>query len=138
MDFTVGGCPRRVLKGIDWETRSGEFLSILGPSGCGKTTLLRVLAGALRPAAGQIERIADAGDGVGGWLLVRQENALFPWMTALENAGFGLEMQRVPKAEWEARARKALADYGLAGFEDAYPAQLSLGTFLGPQNAMGR
>ena len=108
MDFTVGGCPRRVLKGIDWETRSGEFLSILGPSGCGKTTLLRVLAGALRPAAGQIERIADAGDGVGGLLLVRQENALFP----LDD---GVGECRV----WAGNAARAEGGVGSAGAKGA-------------------
>lgn len=125
--YAQSGMARPVLYGIDCQVRSGEFLGIIGPSGCGKSTLLRLFAGLLTPTSGSIERIAEPGDGVGGPLLVRQEDSLFPWKTAIENAAFGLEIQGVDRQERLGRARRMLARFGLAGFENAYPKQLSAG-----------
>lgn len=115
------------MRGVSFETKSGEFVSVLGPSGCGKTTLLRLLTGALKPDSGAVDRKPEHGDGPAGALLVRQENSLFPWMTALDNAAFGLEMQSVVRAERERLARAALRKFGLADFESAYPRELSSG-----------
>ena len=115
------------LQNVSFETRQREFLSVVGPSGCGKTTLLRALAGLITPQEGLVEHIPCPGDRTRQILLVFQENSLFPWMTVLENATFGLEMQRVPKAEREARARELLRRFGFDGRERAYPHQLSLG-----------
>jgi NitT/TauT family transport system ATP-binding protein len=116
-----------VLKDLSFETQTGEFLCILGPSGCGKTTLLRTIAGALKPASGGIELVPTFPEEPIRPLLVRQENALFPWMTALDNACFGLAMQGVAKPEREQRALELFERYGLAQRQDAYPSQLSLG-----------
>ena len=115
------------LRDLNFETREGEFISFVGPSGCGKTTLLRVLAGLLPPSEGTIQPIASPGDRQAAILLVSQEHNLFPWMTASANAGFGLEMQGVPRAEREARVRRLLDRLGCAGKEHAYPSQLSMG-----------
>jgi NitT/TauT family transport system ATP-binding protein len=119
--------PEPVLKDVSFETRSSEFLSILGPSGCGKTTLLRLLAGLIEPSSGAVQRIVSPDDGVAGPLLVRQENSLFPWMTALDNACFGLAMQGVAKPEREGRALALFERLGLGGWQNAYPHQLSVG-----------
>jgi NitT/TauT family transport system ATP-binding protein len=115
------------LRDLSFETREREFLALVGPSGCGKTTLLRVLAGAVAPTEGEIERIPSAADRNQDVLLVSQEHSLFPWMTMIENAAFGCEMQRVPRREREARAIELLHRLGFAGRERAYPHELSLG-----------
>jgi NitT/TauT family transport system ATP-binding protein len=89
--------------------------------------LLRVLAGLLPPSAGTVEFIGNGGSPAAHTSLVFQEDSLFPWMTVLENAAFGLEMQKVSKPRREARAMELLARFGLAGRERAYPRQLSNG-----------
>lgn len=117
----------QALDRVSFEAGEGEFLSIVGPSGCGKTTLLRTLAGLNQPQHGTVEKIGSPRNGFAGILLVFQENSLFPWMSVLENAAFGLEMQKTPRAEREDRARELLHRFGFAGRERAYPHQLSLG-----------
>jgi NitT/TauT family transport system ATP-binding protein len=119
--------PLPALRGVSFAIASGEFVSVVGPSGCGKTTLLRVLAGMLTPQEGVVERIPVTPGADGLILLVFQENSLFPWMTVLENAAFGLRMQGYGKQEREARALELLRRFGLAGREHDYPHQLSLG-----------
>ena len=139
--FGTGDRETQALSGVSFDTREGEFLSIVGPSGCGKTTLLRTLAGLISPREGCVERIsspfspregcverisspADVGDRV---LLVFQERNLFPWMTAIENATFGLEMQGVDEAARRERAMALFERFGLRDREDAYPHELSAG-----------
>ncbi len=121
--------PRRIeaLRDLTFECADGEFLSILGPSGCGKTTLLRVLAGLLPPSSGRVERIPAPVNGDGRNLLIFQEESLFPWMTVLQNAAFGLEMQGVSKPVRSAKASELLSRMGVSGREHSYPHQLSLG-----------
>ncbi len=115
------------LSGVDLAERQGEFLSLLGPSGCGKSTLLRLIAGLVEPSAGEIawapgheERRREIG-------FVFQDPTLMPWATALANARLPLRLAGIPRAEGEARATAALAQVGLAGFERAYPRELSGG-----------
>jgi NitT/TauT family transport system ATP-binding protein len=111
------------LTDVSFTVHQAEFVSIVGPSGCGKTTLLRVLAGVLLPTEGSVNfnhMPVEAS-------VVFQEKSLFPWMTAVENAAFGLEMKNVPRAQREAQATSMLARFGLAGRERAYPHQLSSG-----------
>ncbi|TGD98700.1 ABC transporter ATP-binding protein [Methylobacterium nonmethylotrophicum] len=109
----------------------GEFVSFLGPSGCGKTTTLQMIAGFLSPSRGTIRlqgrdltQVHPSKRGLG---IVFQSYALFPHMTAAENVAFGLEMQRVGKAERTERVRAALAMVGLAGYEDRHPRRMSGG-----------
>ena len=115
------------LGGVSFETADGEFLSVIGPSGCGKTTLLRTLAGLVRPTAGRVDRVLGPHDRHAAALLVRQEDNVFPWMTVMENATFGLKMLNVGTSERQDRARVLLNRFGLAGRERAYPHELSLG-----------
>jgi NitT/TauT family transport system ATP-binding protein len=127
VSYQVHGSGERVLRKVSLETCAGEFLTILGPSGCGKTTLLRTITGAVRPDAGRIDLIPTFPGESTQPLLIRQENSLFPWMTALDNACFGLAMRGVPKEVREAQALELFARYGLQGRHKAYPHELSLG-----------
>jgi NitT/TauT family transport system ATP-binding protein len=106
----------------------GEFVAIVGPTGCGKSTLLNIVAGLLRPASGSV-RIFDrplAGlNRDAGYLF--QADALFPWKTAIDNVGIGLEVQGVPRSEALARAQDWLTSVGLGAFANRYPHMLSGG-----------
>ena len=122
LSFPAGGDRLEVLREVSFEARLGEFISIVGPSGCGKTTLLRAIAGFLTPDQGRIEHGAS-----GDCLMLYQENTLFPWMTVLDNACFGLEARGVPRDKRERRALPLLRRFGLNGRERAWPRQLSSG-----------
>jgi NitT/TauT family transport system ATP-binding protein len=124
--YPAAGGLVHALEDVTFETRAGEFLSVVGPSGCGKTTLLRALAGLIQPTHGRVERPVHV-HGTHGPLIVFQEHGLFPWMTVIENAAFGLEMLGVGRRERESRSLELLHRYGFRGRERAYPHQLSLG-----------
>jgi NitT/TauT family transport system ATP-binding protein len=113
----------RALHDVSLEAHYGEFVSVVGPSGCGKTTLLRTVAGFLQADGGTVEHSVSHVRG----LMVYQENSLFPWMTVLENACFGLQSQGVPREERERRALPLLHRFGFEGRERAWPNQLSVG-----------
>jgi NitT/TauT family transport system ATP-binding protein len=108
-----------------------SFVSLLGPSGCGKSTVLRMIAGLGEPSAGEIEWPSATHDAAGrphrdvGFVF--QEPTLMPWATALKNVMLPLKLAHAAKAEGLARSREALAMVGLAGFENAYPRELSGG-----------
>jgi NitT/TauT family transport system ATP-binding protein len=125
--FPTPAGPVPALRDVSLEVREGEFVSVVGPSGCGKTTLLRSLAGMIAPDEGSIERFSSRREGDGRMPLVFQEHSLFPWMTVLENAAFGLRMAGCAKREREERALALLARFGFTGREGAYPHELSLG-----------
>jgi NitT/TauT family transport system ATP-binding protein len=118
------------LENISFDIGAHQFVSILGPSGCGKSTLLRMLAGLLGPSSGEV-RINGLSPVVArerGLLgLVFQSPVLLPWRDVLSNVAFLLELQKVPRAQREARARECIELAGLAGFERHRPWQLSGG-----------
>ena len=109
-------------------TTPGEFVALLGPSGCGKTTVLNAVAGFVQPDAGTVvvdgEPVRGPGADRG---MVFQQHSLFPWKTVLANVEFGLKMRGIKKSLRTSQARGYLDLVGLAGFEDAYPAELSGG-----------
>ena len=116
---------------VDLEVGSREFVSLLGPSGCGKTSLLRLIAGFLRPDAGTIvcqgKDITNLPPYARNLGVVFQNYALFPHMTAAENVGYGLKIRRVAKAELDERVRRALDRVNLSQAAERYPLQLSGG-----------
>jgi NitT/TauT family transport system ATP-binding protein len=111
------------LRDLTFHVAAGEFVSLLGPSGCGKSTALRLAAGLLAPDSGTIA-YPDGKPEIG---FVFQEPTLMPWADALANARLPLDLKRLPRKEADAQAAAALARVGLAGFERAYPRELSGG-----------
>jgi ABC-type nitrate/sulfonate/bicarbonate transport system ATPase subunit len=124
----AGRSPVEVLDGVDLVVGRGEFVSLVGPSGCGKSTLLRVLAGLLVPVAGEAEiGGVSTVDRPGAAAFMPQRDLLLPWRRALANATLGAEVSGRDLAEAEATARGLFERFGLAGFEDAWPSELSGG-----------
>ncbi|MBN9755622.1 Hydroxymethylpyrimidine ABC transporter, ATPase component [Pseudonocardia sp. Ae406_Ps2] len=127
-DLSVSYGDLPVLSGVHLDVAPGEFVSLVGPSGCGKSTLFGALAGILDGATvtGDIE--VDGGPVRGApFGLMPQQDLLFPWRTVLDNTALGLEVARVPRREARERARALFEPFGLAGFEDARPGELSGG-----------
>ncbi|RNB69055.1 quaternary amine ABC transporter ATP-binding protein [Brevibacillus panacihumi] len=120
-----------------FEVQAGEIFVIMGLSGSGKSTLVRLLNRLIDPTDGHIyidgqdivrmntEQLQEVRRKKLG--MVFQKFALFPHRTVLENAAYGLEVQKVPKAEREKKAKESLALVGLAGWENSFPDQLSGG-----------
>ncbi len=114
------------LRGINLAIGGSEFLCIVGPSGCGKTTLLRILAGLETQTLGKVS-IAQDDPSRPLNSMVFQDHSLFPWLTVLDNAAFGLEMRGMARAERYEKSRAMLDSVGLTRFCDYYPHQLSGG-----------
>ena len=121
----------RASDNVSFGIEKGRLVALLGPSGSGKTTLLRMIAGLETPNAGDIyidgRRVNDIPASKRGIGFVFQSYALFRYMTVYDNVAFGLELQKVPKAEIKRRVTELLEITGLAGMEKRYPNQLSGG-----------
>jgi ABC-type nitrate/sulfonate/bicarbonate transport system ATPase subunit len=126
--FRRNGRSVMALDSASMEVARGGFVSIIGPSGCGKSTLFNVIAGLASPTSGDV--LADGASILGkpgyvGYML--QKGLLLPWRTILENIILGMEVRGVPKNEAIARAMPLVERYGLSGFEQHYPHELSGG-----------
>jgi NitT/TauT family transport system ATP-binding protein len=113
---------------IDLRIRPGEFVTLVGPSGCGKTTLLKAIAGFIRPTEGTIlcdgRLVRGPGRDRG---FVFQELAILPWRTVRRNIAHGLEIAGVGRAERDRVVERLIRLTGLSGFEERYPHELSGG-----------
>jgi len=119
------------------EVADGEFISFLGPSGCGKTTTLRMIAGFEKPTEGVImigdQEISNAEKGYfmapekRGIGMVFQSYAVWPHMNVIDNVGYPLKIQNVPKEERLQRVRKMLELVHLQEYGERLPSQLSGG-----------
>lgn len=122
---------RRILDGITLEIQPGELFFFLGPSGCGKTTLLRCVAGLVRPDSGGIsfddQNILELLPEQRQAVMVFQSYALWPHLTVAKNVAFGLKLQQVATGEIKRRVADALALVKMADRASAYPNELSGG-----------
>ena len=135
LSYGKGAAATRVLWGLDLELRKGERTALVGPSGSGKTTLLAIVAGLLRPTAGQAETLGERLNEMDedGLARLRRENIgvvfqhfhLLETMTALENAALPLEL--AGRADAESRAGEILDAVGLGARLGHFPSQLSGG-----------
>src|ERR1700735_4082210 len=118
----------RVLDDLSFHINERDFVSIIGPSGCGKTTIFNIIAGLLDPDTGSMHyrgQEIERPRGRGRYMM--QKDLLFPWRTVLGNVLLGLETRGVDRHEAEGKAHQYLKDFGLSGFENAYPKTLSGG-----------
>lgn len=122
---------RDVLASLDLDMAEGELVCLLGPSGCGKTTLLRIIAGFIRPDSGQVlvagrdvTPLPPAARHMG---MVFQAYSLFPNMTALDNVRFGPRVAGKVRTEQMRQARELLEMVGLGQHMDKFPHQMSGG-----------
>ena len=128
---TPEGGEVRALDSVSLEVADGSFTVLLGPSGCGKTTLLRCIAGLESPDSGEIDLKGQRIDDVPVWKrrvnTVFQSYALFPHMTVAQNIAFGLEMDKLPKAQIQQKVGAALEMVRLSDLGARRPSQLSGG-----------
>ena len=120
-----------VVRDLNLEIQKGEFLSLLGPSGSGKTTTLMMLAGFESPTAGEIclngQPITRTPPHKRNFGMVFQNYALFPHMTVAENIAYPLHVRKLPRAELEAKVKRALEMVQMDTMGMRYPAQMSGG-----------
>jgi putative spermidine/putrescine transport system ATP-binding protein len=120
-----------VVRDLNLDIQRGEFLSLLGPSGSGKTTTLMMLAGFESPTAGEIclngQPITRTPPHKRNFGMVFQNYALFPHMTVAENIAYPLHVRKLPRAELEAKVKRALEMVQMGTMGMRYPAQMSGG-----------
>jgi len=123
------GSPVTALQNVDLHLQRNEFVSLIGPSGCGKSTVLRLIAGLLRPSAGEVRifdlPVTEPRDEIG---MVFQKPTLLPWLSVVDNITFPMRHKygRVDARD-QARAQALLAMIGLQDFGHKRPHELSGG-----------
>ncbi len=111
------------IKNISFTVNEGDFIAIVGSSGCGKSTLLNILGNLDNYTDGEIKYFKE--NLKIGYML--QEDALFPWLTILDNACLGLDITKTKTKENVDYVKGLLKTYGLEDFINKYPSQLSGG-----------
>ncbi len=128
--YVEQGRSLQALDDISFDVRDGEFVALIGPSGSGKSTLLDIISGLFAQTGGEIALDGEPTtlkSRLGRTAYMRQRDLLMPWRSAIENAAVALDVHGVPRKEARRIAAARFPEFGLAGFEDAYPSQLSGG-----------
>ncbi|OYZ19250.1 MAG: hypothetical protein B7Y39_12280 [Bdellovibrio sp. 28-41-41] len=113
---------RWLFKNLNFQTQTGDFISILGPSGCGKSTLLRILAELDTLSEGSLTQPANTNPG-----FVFQESCLLPWLTVSENVGIGISSKTISLSEKQEQVQSILKTVKLKESGGLFPHQLSGG-----------
>ena len=120
-----------ILKDINLEIESGEFVSILGKSGCGKTTLIKSIAGLLETDNGDIgifdKNVAGLPPEKRQTVIVFQDLRLFPHMNVEDNIAFAMKLKKMDKAVIKEKVDRLLAQVRLSGYEKRKVSRLSGG-----------
>lgn len=130
---TFGSGAQRVkaVDSVDLTIREGEFVTLVGPSGCGKSTLFNLVAGLTDADAGGTVRFNGetraAHELLGQVSFMPQRDLLFPWRRVIDNVILPMEIEGTPRRQARERAAGMFPEFGLAGFEQHYPHQLSGG-----------
>ncbi|KAA0969638.1 ABC transporter ATP-binding protein [Aureimonas fodinaquatilis] len=129
--FKGKGSETVAVKDLNLTISQGEFVTLIGPSGCGKSTLFNIIAGLTSPDDDGVVTLngkAQRGDDLLGKVsFMPQRDLLFAWRTVLDNAALALEVEGVRKSEARKRAQALFPEFGLDGFQDKYPHELSGG-----------
>lgn len=120
--YTVHGRPQKILGPISFNISAGETLALIGPSGCGKSTLLNLIGEIIALDAGEIHRHVDVHMGY-----LQQQDALLPWLSAIDNAALPLRLQHVKQSQARQRAANIFEQLKLDNIENHWPSQLSGG-----------
>jgi len=116
------------IDNIEFDVRTGEFLTVVGPSGCGKSTLLLCVAGLVRPSGGAVlidgRPVLDPQADIG---VVFQDDLLMPWRHALGNVMIQGELRGMAPQALRERSKQLLSMVGLSEFTGKYPQELSGG-----------
>jgi ABC-type nitrate/sulfonate/bicarbonate transport system ATPase subunit len=126
--FHHHGKATQAIADVSLNISEGEFVSIIGPSGSGKSTLFNIIAGLQKPDSGRV--LVDGQDVTGrpeACAYMPQRDLLFPWRTVIDNTVLGLEIQGMKREAARRQVAPLFADFGIAGFENHYPFQLSGG-----------
>lgn len=117
------------LENLNLVLHDHEIYCLLGPSGCGKSTALNLLAGFERPTSGQVLHagVPVIGPGSDRGVVFQSDDSLYPWLSALDNAAFGLKIKGVPAAKRHELAMRYLDMVGLKGQAHKHPRELSGG-----------
>ena len=117
-----------IYDSFDLDIPRGELISVFGPNGCGKSTLINMIAGLIKPDAGEV-----LFDGMllseikFGYVFQNYREALFPWLRAYDNIAYPLKLMRVPRAKRRARTDDLVARLGIKLDLSLYPYQMSGG-----------
>jgi NitT/TauT family transport system ATP-binding protein len=126
--YAVDGNPITALRDVNLDIAAGEFISVVGPSGCGKSTLLKCVAGLQPISSGNIEvqqqPVVAPPDNMA---VVFQRDVLLDWRTILDNVLIVVEFRGLRRRDYEERALQLLKNYGLDGYANRYPWELSGG-----------
>ena len=131
------------IKDLSFSVMKGEFVAVVGPSGCGKSTLLRILSGLIHPTGGEVfikgHKLVDSNPTA----YMPQRDLLLPWLNVRKNAMLGARLAGVDEKEIESKLPQLFMQFGLDGFQESWPSQLSGGmrqrlallrTFLMPRD----
>jgi NitT/TauT family transport system ATP-binding protein len=130
---TIRGLAKRfgnavIYDGFDLDIPRGELISVFGPNGCGKSTLINMIAGLVRPDAGEIlfdgKRLSAIKF---GYVFQNYREALFPWLRAFDNIAYPLKLMKIPRPERRARTERLVARLGIKLDLNLYPYQMSGG-----------
>lgn len=117
-----------VIKNVDFHIEENEFVSLLGPSGSGKSTIFNIIAGLLKPDSGKVFINEQNATGKVGYVsYMYQKDLLLPWKKIIDNAAMPLMLKGEKKNVAREKACKYFKTFGLSGFENMYPHELSGG-----------
>jgi putative hydroxymethylpyrimidine transport system ATP-binding protein len=126
--FQSEGEEKSIFQNIVIDVKPGEFVSVIGASGSGKSTLFKLVTGLLEPNKGQIWINGEqSGNRLGKVGYMPQKDLLLPWRTVIDNVFLPLELSKENKQQRMMEIKEWLSRFGLAGYEKAYPHELSGG-----------